>query len=144
MLLQVRDMLDEYKQLQKQGRDSAADRWNGTSRASERRRPRPKSSRSSHEIKAELNITTLDRLADYLRLADDKSLPDEQKVALAVSGWLLGSGSGTENLAVAASLWQVRDAGPPLLEQRPRPRTGGRFCRNCRAWKAARRPTWPS
>ena len=45
------------------------------------------------EIKAELNINTLDRMADYLRLADDPKMPAEQKLSLAISGWLLGSGA---------------------------------------------------
>lgn len=61
------------------------------------------------EIAAELNINTLDRMSDYLRLADDEKLPAEQKVSLAVSGWMLGSGSGLDNLAVSRSLVQVRD-----------------------------------
>ena len=48
-------------------------------------------------------------MADYLRLADDKSLSAEQKLSLAISGWLLGSGAGVESLAVSKSLVQVRD-----------------------------------
>ncbi len=61
------------------------------------------------EIAAGLNINTLGRMADYLRLADDEDLDAEQKVSLAASGWLLGSGSGIENLAVSLSLLDVRD-----------------------------------
>lgn len=61
------------------------------------------------EIARDLNINTLDRLDDFNRLADDAKLTADQKVALAMSGWLLGSGSGTENTAVATSLGQVRD-----------------------------------
>ncbi len=61
------------------------------------------------ELQNELNLNTLPRMADYLRLADDETLPAEQKVALAVSGWLLGSGSGEENLAVAISLFETRN-----------------------------------
>lgn len=61
------------------------------------------------EIAADLNIHTLDRMADYLRLADDPSSPAEQKLSLAISGWLLGSGSGIDNLAVSRSLYDVRN-----------------------------------
>lgn len=62
------------------------------------------------EIKTELHaVNTLDRLADYLRLADDNSLRAEQKLALAVSGWLLGSGQGIENLGTALPLFEVRN-----------------------------------
>lgn len=60
------------------------------------------------EILAELNLTTVDRMADYQRLASDPGMTAEQKVALAISAWLLGSGSGDSNLAVAASLVRVR------------------------------------
>src|SRR5690606_30739487 len=45
----------------------------------------------------------------YLRLADDALLTAEQKVALAISGWLLGSDDATDSFAVAISLMQVRD-----------------------------------
>jgi predicted esterase len=60
------------------------------------------------EIQAELNLATLDRMADYLRLASDPAMTAEQKIALAISGWLLGSGSGDKNVAVAVSLFRVR------------------------------------
>ena len=60
------------------------------------------------EIKLELNLNTLDRMADFLRLADDEDLDSDAKLALAISGWLMGPGAGTENLAVAASLRDVR------------------------------------
>src|SRR5262249_18015065 len=39
------------------------------------------------EIETDLNINTLDRMADYLRLADDDKKPAEQKLSLAISGW---------------------------------------------------------
>jgi pimeloyl-ACP methyl ester carboxylesterase len=60
------------------------------------------------EIAAELNIHTLDRMADYLRLADDADMTAEQKLSLAISGWLLGSGAGLDNLSVSKSLVEVR------------------------------------
>lgn len=55
------------------------------------------------EIKSELNLHT--RLDDFLRLADDESRDSEQKVALAISGWLMGSG----DLNMAVALVNVRD-----------------------------------
>src|SRR4029453_5094692 len=57
----------------------------------------------------ELNVHTLDRMADYLRLADNAASSPEQKLSLAISGWLLGSGAGSENLATSVSLARVRD-----------------------------------
>ena len=64
----------------------------------------------AQEINNELNINNIDRLADYLRLADDEKLTAEQKVALAFSGWILGSGSGTPSFTDAISLADARDA----------------------------------
>lgn len=61
------------------------------------------------EIKAELNIHTLDRFGDFLRLADSPKLEPEQKVSLAISNWLMGSGGGLENLAVSLSCYTTRD-----------------------------------
>ncbi len=61
------------------------------------------------EIEAEMNIHSLERMADYLRLSDDEKSTAEQKLSFAISGWLLGSGNGIDNLAVTLSLVQVRD-----------------------------------
>ena len=61
------------------------------------------------EVKLELNSNTLNRMADFLRLADDPDLGSDAKLSLAISGWLMGPGEGTEKLAVAASLHEVRD-----------------------------------
>jgi predicted esterase len=61
------------------------------------------------EIKGELNIHNLARLADYLRLSTDAALSAEQKLSLAISGWLLGRDSGLDNLLVSKSLVQVRE-----------------------------------
>lgn len=60
------------------------------------------------ELRRELSVNTIDRLADFERLADDTSLNSEQHLALAVSGWLL-DGGGKDNLALATSLWRTRD-----------------------------------
>lgn len=59
-------------------------------------------------MRAEMTPDTLARLSDYERLGDDAALPLENRIALGVGGWLLGSGSGLQNLAVARSLITVR------------------------------------
>ncbi|MGI9458061.1 MAG: alpha/beta hydrolase-fold protein, partial [Aeoliella sp.] len=61
------------------------------------------------EVTADLSYSTLDRAASFLQLEDDDSLTAEQKVALAISGWLLGSTEATDSFAVAASLREVRE-----------------------------------
>lgn len=60
------------------------------------------------EIANELSLATLDRLAPFRRLADDNTLLPEQKVALAVSGWLIGANDAEDNIQVAVSLVTTR------------------------------------
>lgn len=64
----------------------------------------------ARELKSQLSMETLKRMADYARLSDDEELSTDRKLALGVSNWLLGNGEGTENLAVALSLYETRNA----------------------------------
>ena len=61
------------------------------------------------EIAEHLSPATLSRLADYQRLGGVDNIPLENRVSLAISGWLLGSGAGQQNLAVTRSMYRVRD-----------------------------------
>lgn len=70
------------------------------------------------EIGAELTVHTLDRMADYIRLSGDETLKPEQKLSLAISGWLLGNGAGIDNLAVTRSLYKVRNLVQVYLASR--------------------------
>jgi predicted esterase len=107
LLLQVRDLLAEYQKSQEQIERTLAALETNAAEIKDAK-VRGDVEPILQEIHAELNITTFDRLADYLRLASDAAMTPEQKIALAVSGWLLGSGSGDQNVAVATSLYQVR------------------------------------
>jgi len=62
------------------------------------------------EIAADLNRNNLDRLVPFLQLADDDSLAAEERVALAISGWLLGAEGASQKLSLGVSLVQVRDS----------------------------------
>ncbi len=107
ILLQVRDMLDEYqgtRQRAQQAAESLQRHLAEIANEDTRSEVEP----AVNEIFGELSLNTFDRMADYLRLADADELTSEQKVSLAISGWLMGSGAGTDNLAVASSLYQVR------------------------------------
>ncbi|HEY1068247.1 MAG TPA: hypothetical protein VGE52_19135, partial [Pirellulales bacterium] len=55
-----------------------------------------------------LTPTTIERLAAFMQLANDQDLRPAEKLALAVSGWLMGSNSANRNLAVSLSLWEAR------------------------------------
>lgn len=61
-----------------------------------------------NEISQNLSLNTVDRLADFARLKDDKTLSPDQRVSLAISGWFLGAGAAVDNLAVASSLFEAR------------------------------------
>ena len=61
------------------------------------------------EVESDLTYSTLDRGGAFLQLVDDDTLSAESKVALAMSGWLLGASEATDNFAVASSLMQVRN-----------------------------------
>jgi acetyl esterase/lipase len=61
------------------------------------------------EIGADLNEDTIMRLASFERLSDDASMSADQKVALAISGWLVGANQATDNFQLAVTLAHVRD-----------------------------------
>ena len=61
------------------------------------------------QLFAEVNMNTLDRMSAFRQHAKDEDLLPDERVALAVSGWLIGSNSATENLPVATSLFEVRE-----------------------------------
>lgn len=73
------------------------------------------------EIANEINIHSLDRMADYLRFENDPKYSADQKLSLAISGWLLGSGNGIDNLAVTLSLGQVRNLVREFLLAKRKP-----------------------
>ena len=69
------------------------------------------------ELETDLNRFNENRLAAYIRLANDISMPAQQKLALAISGWLLGSNNAIENLAVVQSMFVVRDFVREYLDE---------------------------
>ncbi|MHB0955734.1 MAG: carboxylesterase family protein [Pirellulaceae bacterium] len=109
LLLKVGALLGEYTRLQERG-DKALLLIAGHVQELAGHKGKVQIDRITQEIHNELNFNNLDRLADYLRLADDEKLTADQKLSLAISGWLLGQGAGTENLAESLSLVEVRDA----------------------------------
>jgi predicted esterase len=107
-VLSIREFITEYEELKKKYDDSLAGIAAELDKIEDdavKKRLQP----YCEEIARDLNVNTLSRLDDFNRLADDAKLTADQKVALALSGWILGSGAGTENTAVAMSLGQVRD-----------------------------------
>ncbi len=69
---------------------------------------RQKASVVRNEMQNQLNLNTLDRMTSFLLLADDDKLVPQERLALAVSGWLVGSDQAIAKLPVALSMLQVR------------------------------------
>ncbi len=69
------------------------------------------------EIASDLSRNNLARLVPFLQLADDETLSPEERVALAISGWLLGADGATHNLSLSVSLVQVREAVQKYLRE---------------------------
>ena len=74
------------------------------------------------EIAEERLVATLDRLAPFAHLADDPDLLAEQKLALAISGWLLGPNDAIDNLPMALSLAETRNIVRAYLSEPLKPK----------------------
>ncbi len=106
ILLEVSELAEHYKQ-QKAAAVTSLDEI-AAAIDGIKQKPVKRTLQAFHrELSAELNFNSLRRLADYQRLAGDPDLSSEQKLALALSGWLL-DGNGIDNLSVATSLWETR------------------------------------
>ena len=63
--------------------------------------------RFQQSLAAELSDANIPRLDAYFRVANDNSIPNIQKLSLAMSGWLLGSNNAIENMAIVETLYPV-------------------------------------
>lgn len=61
------------------------------------------------EIAAELSPNTLPRLAPFQLNMNDDGSPAGDRVALALSGWLLGADNAVTRLSTAVSAWRLRE-----------------------------------
>ena len=61
------------------------------------------------EVESDLNVYNRRRLDSFDRLSTDPKNTAKQNVALAISGWILGSNNATDNWALTQSLFAVRD-----------------------------------
>ena len=106
-LQNVREMLEKYRDAQKKVAQVFGEMQQQAAAIQDDGR-RKECQELLAEMRQELNVNTLDRLAAYIRLSDDANLGGEQKLALAFSGWLLGGDQAEANLIVALSLSKVR------------------------------------
>ncbi|MEX0978803.1 MAG: peptidase, partial [Pirellulales bacterium] len=103
ILQQVREMLDEYRAAIAKRNRIIAELEGHAATLSDKEQQRQCKSLIT-QLNQELSMGTFDRMAAYLRLSDDMSLAAEQKLSLAISGWLLGSDHAETNLQVTLSL----------------------------------------
>ncbi len=107
-LQQVREMLNEYEQLAAR-KEQFLTRLNEEIGKVEDPVHRQLAEAFQAEVESDLTYNTLDRTASFVQLMDDEDLSAENKVALAMSGWLLGSTQAIDNFAVTSSLMEIRD-----------------------------------
>lgn len=108
-LIEASEMLTEYDQSKQKAEDVLTNLAPLVENA-DGDPPRLKMIGELHEeIKADLNIHNLPRLADFRNLVRGDGLTNDEKLAIGVSGWLLGQGQVIRNLEVAASLLEVRN-----------------------------------
>jgi pimeloyl-ACP methyl ester carboxylesterase len=69
------------------------------------------------EIAAELSLDTTGRMTSFLQGLDDPQTTAGEKLALAISGWLLGSDAATAKLGVAISAYHVRQTVHEYLNE---------------------------
>ncbi len=108
LLLKVQDRTDQYETRQKE-RQETLDQFDAQLKLLKDPAHLAAITPIREELGRELSMANFDRVADFRRLVNDDKLLPTQKLSLAISGWLLGSGSGTQNFAVAISLCKVRN-----------------------------------
>lgn len=70
------------------------------------------------ELESDLSPSNVARLDSYLVQAPDATQKDQEKLALAISGWLEGSNNATPNFALAQSMFEIRDLVKRYLNSR--------------------------
>jgi enterochelin esterase-like enzyme len=107
ILREVREMTDEYDKARERGEQIVAEL--GELQGQLKNDPRVKEIAPLRaEISEKLNYSSLDRLDSYAKLAADGQLKPQEKLALALSGWVVGSGDAVTELDQALRFWQAR------------------------------------
>ncbi|QEG33008.1 carboxylesterase family protein [Bythopirellula goksoeyrii] len=68
-----------------------------------------------NEILDKINMNNVEKLDPFLKLADDATLTSENKLALAISGWMMGPKDAIEKLTVATNMVTVRGVASSYL-----------------------------
>lgn len=107
ILEEVRQMLDQYAQWESQRKEVIAQLEALLPKVADSKL-RLKAAEVCKEIAARLSYNTLDRMAPFHQMLADQAMPAEEKLALALSGWLRGASATTTKLPLAVSMYEVR------------------------------------
>lgn len=107
-LQEVRELLEKYS-ADDTRRKNVLDQLNGQVEKIADDNGRKLAESFVKEISAEANEDAIARLASFERLVDDAAMKPEGKVALAISGWLVGANQATDKFQTAVSLANARD-----------------------------------
>jgi predicted esterase len=108
ILQAVREMVEEYKTLEAR-RAEVLQQFDALLAAIKDTALRSRIEPIRREIAAELDISTLGRLAAFRQTVDDKDTPPAEKLSLAISGWLLGTDAAIVQLSASLSVHKVRE-----------------------------------
>ncbi|MCS7304558.1 MAG: tetratricopeptide repeat protein [Thermoguttaceae bacterium] len=120
ILQEVREMLEDY-QKQLAQRQEVLELLDRLLPEIKQDKYRPQLQAVLGEIRQELNLNTLGRLTPFRQLASDASLQPEEKMALAISGWLMGADGALPRLPIALSVYEVRNLVRQYLIQQEKP-----------------------
>ncbi len=107
ILQQVREMIDEFD-AELSRREQALKTFDGLLAKVELEADRQKIGVVREELGSHLNLSTLNRMAAFVQMAGDEAMTPQERLALAISGWLVGADQATVNLPVALSMYDVR------------------------------------
>jgi predicted esterase len=107
-LQQVREMLDDYKKQIDRG-TVVVERFDALLKEIKETTIKERLLPIRDEIRRELNLNTLDRMGAFMQFHAEDSMPPEERLALAVSGWLIGGDYAQRNLPTALSMYETRN-----------------------------------
>ena len=117
VLQEVRELLAEYERMNADGRRILA-ALKTLSDELDNDQARAALAPALQEIEQGLGANTLDRMAAFRLAMDDPAMAPAERLALATSGWLLGSNAATANLPNARSAFEVRNLVRQYLVER--------------------------
>jgi pimeloyl-ACP methyl ester carboxylesterase len=106
LLREIREQLQSYERLQ-EGHDQAIAVMSDL-QAELKSANAAQANRCRAEIEEKLSWENISRLEAFLRLGTVKGQPAEERLALALSGWILGSAHAESDLPLALRLWDAR------------------------------------